>query len=195
MFIRLLFLSLSLFFIHFVFAQQGLTQEQLQAAVGDKIAGVEKMGGHPLVVKAVKEQNAKGMSLEEIKKIDQEWRATAELTPFKLSLQQSVIGKFLKRKLELNKAIYSETFLTDNQGANVVAYPATSDYWQGDEKKWTEAFNNGDGKVYVGEVKYDESAQSDATQISVPVKDQGKTIGVLVVGIKLSYIEASKLKK
>ncbi|WDD97610.1 hypothetical protein [Thalassomonas actiniarum] len=35
-------------------------------------------------------------------KIDQEWRATSELTPFKLSLQQSVAGKFLKRKPELN---------------------------------------------------------------------------------------------
>jgi len=44
-------------------------------------------------------------------------------------------------------------------------------------------------------VAYDESAKPDAMQISVPVKDQGKTIGVLVVGIKLSYIEASKLKQ
>ncbi|WDD97611.1 hypothetical protein [Thalassomonas actiniarum] len=47
MFIRLLFLILSLFFIHFVSARQALTQEQLQAAVGDKIAGVEKWAAIP----------------------------------------------------------------------------------------------------------------------------------------------------
>ncbi len=174
--------------------QENLSQAQVQEVIKDKIGGVVKMGSHSLIVKAVREQNAKKMSLESIKKADDAWKSSKGLTPFKISLQESPVGNFMKRKMRLNKSIYSEAFLTDNQGANVTAFPATSDYWQGDESKWTESFNNGDGKVYIGEVELDESSGAYATQVSVPVNHQGKTIGVLVIGIKLSYIEARKLK-
>jgi len=97
----------------------------------------------------------------------------------------------LKRKVTNNESIYNEIFLTDNQGANVAVYPATSDYWQGDETKWSEPFNS--GKVYVGQVEFDESTNTNAVQISVPVIDNGKTIGVLILGIKLSFIETNSL--
>ena len=194
MIIKMLIMAGVLAFSTLSLSQESLSQSQIQDVIKDKISGVVKMGTHSLIVKAVMEQNAKSLSLDTIKKTDDEWKATKDLTPFKISLQKTPVGNFLKRKMELNKSIYSEAFLTDNQGANVTAFPATSDYWQGDESKWTESFNNGDGKVYIGDVELDESSGSYATQVSVPVNKNGKTIGVLVIGIKLSYIEARKLK-
>jgi len=194
MIIKMLIMAGVLAFSTLSLSQESLSQSQIQDVIKDKISGVVKMGSHSLIVKAVMEQNAKSLSLDTIKKTDDEWKATKDLTPFKISLQKTPVGNFLKRKMELNKSIYSEAFLTDNQGANVTAFPATSDYWQGDESKWTESFNNGDGKVYIGDVELDESSGSYATQVSVPVNKNGKTIGVLVIGIKLSYIEARKLK-
>lgn len=194
MIIKMLIMVGMLAFSTLSLSQESLSQSQIQDVIKDKISGVVKMGSHSLIVKAVMEQNAKSLSLDTIKKTDDEWKATKDLTPFKISLQKTPVGNFLKRKMELNKSIYSEAFLTDNQGANVTAFPATSDYWQGDESKWTESFNNGDGKVYIGDVELDESSGSYATQVSVPVNKNGKTIGVLVIGIKLSYIEARKLK-
>jgi hypothetical protein len=194
MIIKMLIMVGVLAFSTLSLSQESLSQSQIQDVIKDKISGVVKMGSHSLIVKAVMEQNAKSLSLDTIKKTDDEWKATKDLTPFKISLQKTPVGNFLKRKMELNKSIYSEAFLTDNQGANVTAFPATSDYWQGDESKWTESFNNGDGKVYIGGVELDESSGSYATQVSVPVNKNGKTIGVLVIGIKLSYIEARKLK-
>jgi len=194
MIIKILVISGLLAFSIISLGQENLSQAQVQEVIKDKIGAVVKLGSHSLIVKAVMDQNAKNMSMESIKKADEEWKASKGLTPFKISLQKSPVGNFIKRKMRLNKSIYSEAFLTDNQGANVTAFPATSDYWQGDESKWTESFNNGDGKVYIGEVELDESSGSYATQVSVPVKDQGNTIGVLVIGIKLSYIEARKLK-
>lgn len=194
MMIRIFIVCLALILCPLSFAQEAMSQAQLQEVIKDKIAGVKKMSSHSLIVKAVKEQNAKNVSLAEIKKIDTEWKASKDLTPFKTSLQKIPVGYYLKRKVELNKSIYSEAFLTDNQGANVTAFPATSDYWQGDEAKWSKSFNGGDGKFYIGEVELDESSGSYATQISAPVISDGVTIGVLVIGIKLSYIEARKLK-
>ncbi len=194
MMIRIFIMSLALVLSPLSFGQEAMSQAQLQDVIKDKIAGVKKMSSHSLIVKAVKEQNAKNISLAEIKKRDTEWKASKDLTPFKTSLQKIPVGYYLKRKVELNKSIYSEAFLTDNQGANVTAFPATSDYWQGDEAKWSESFNSGNGKIYIGEVELDDSSGSYATQISAPVISDGVTIGVLVIGIKLSYIEARKLK-
>ncbi|MDM8567871.1 PDC sensor domain-containing protein [Candidatus Halobeggiatoa sp. HSG11] len=175
-----------------VVEQKQISQEHLQMILTDKIKRTAKLGTHPLLIKAVKEQNAKNVSLDNIKKIDQEWTSTNDLTPFKESLQTSLEGKFLKRKITNNESIYNEAFLTDNQGANVAAYPATSDYWQGDETKWSESFNT--GKVYIGPVEFDESTNTNAVQISVPVIDEGKTIGVLVFGVRLSFVEAEELQ-
>ena len=138
------------------------------------------------------QQNAETLSLEMIQQRDEEWTASDRLTPFKLSLQRNKAGRFIKRSVEANPAI-AEAFLTDNQGANVAAYPITSDYWQGDEEKWTASFNNGSGKLFIGPLEEDASSGTTSVQISAPVLDGGQTIGVLVMGITLNYLEEKQL--
>ena len=93
--------------------------------------------------------------------------------------------------MENNSAI-DEVFLTDNQGANVAAYPPTSDYWQGDEEKWTASYNNGNGVVFIGPLEYDESTQKTQVQISAPVISKDETIGVLVLGVSVDYLQAKQ---
>lgn len=180
-----------------VSAQQGelsdqqhmeLTEQQLKELLAVKIRTVETLAFSPSLVDAVRRQNLQNLSMELIQQRDEEWRASEALTPFKLSLQTSRAGKVLKRFVSDNPA-FNEAFLTDNQGANVAAFPATSDYWQGDEEKWAASFNGGDGKTFIGPLERDASTETVAVQVSAPVYDQGKTIGVLVVGVTLSYIE------
>ena len=164
-----------------------LSQEQLEVVLAPKIKAVKRLAANPTVVDAVKAQNAEETTIEQIKRIDDEWRSTQTLTEFKRSLQRNPAGRFLRRRVRRNPT-YGEAFLTDKRGANVAAYPATSDYWQGDETKFTASYNDGKGKVFVGGVEYDESSQTNAAQVSVPVIDQGKAIGVLVMGVQLDYI-------
>lgn len=137
----------------------------------------------PLVVESVREQNLKGINIEEIKKIDKDW-VDGKNNAFAMELQSNKIGVFLHEKIKANAALYVEAFLCDNQGAVVGEYPTTSDYWQGDEDKFIKSFNNGVGKLYIGPVEFDESTQTNSVQISVPVIDDGKTIGVLIVGLR-----------
>lgn len=161
--------------------------EQLEVVLATKIRAVKRLAANPAVVDAVKAQNAEDTNIEQIKQVDREWRSTKALTAFKRSLQRNPAGKFLRRHVRRNPT-YGEAFLTDKRGANVAAYPATSDYWQGDETKFTASYDDGKGKVFIGDVEYDESSQTHAAQVSVPVTDQGKAIGVLVVGVQLDYI-------
>lgn len=135
----------------------------------------------PAVINAVKEQNTKNISLDEIKKTDQEWIA-GNNQAFAISLQENAAGHYLKSKMASNK-IYVEAFLCDKQGAVVGEYPKTTDYWQGDEDKFSQSFNHGDGKTYFGPLVLDESTKTYSVQISIPVKDGQDTIGVLIVGL------------
>lgn len=176
-------------------SQEQISPEEVREIIKEKIERTIKLGTSSLLVNAVKEQNALGMSLDTIKKIDQEWMSSNDPASLDQSQQATQVGNFLRSKVESNKGVYSGIILMDNQGANVDAYPVTPDYWQGDEAIWSASFNEGDGKVYIGPVEYDKKTKSDAIQISVPVIDDGITIGVLVVGIKLSFIELMRLKK
>ena len=71
-------------------------------------------------------------------------------------------------------------------GLNVGQSDVTSDYWQGDEAKWQRSFNEGRGALYIGEIAWDESADSMLVQISVPIMIDDSAIGALTVGKTVS---------
>ena len=166
-----------------------LGDAELESALALKIRTVRHMALNPTLVRAVRRQNAEGIAPAEIATRDERWKGTDELTQFKWTLQQTRAGRFLRDRVKGDPA-YNEAFLTDNQGANVAAFPPTSDYFQGDEEKWSESFNDGSGRVFIGPVELDESTGVRAVQISAPVLDKGRTIGVLVVGITVEHIES-----
>ena len=172
-------------------AQQDISESELRELLRVKIRTVQHMALNPLLIRAVRQQNASGLTPEEIARRDKSWRATKELTPFKLSLQTSAPGRFLRAQIQRSTS-FNEAFLTDNQGANVAAFPATSDYWQGDEDKWSDSFNGADGQIYLGALELDESTNTVAAQVSAPVLDRGKTIGVLIIGVTINYLQTKR---
>ncbi len=186
-------------FTLYVFSLTGVShadkQDKMASVLLSKITGVNQLAKQVRFIKAVKKQNAMGLSLTEIKKRDQQWLTTGADSALKASMSSSDIGQYLSSVIKNNSDKYNEMFLTDNQGANVAAYPLTSDYWQGDEDKFTKAFNEGKGKIYIGELEFDESTKVNAIQISVPVRYGAAAIGVLVIGVKVDHIEAVKLGK
>ena len=172
-------------------AQQDISESELKELLRVKVRTVQHMALNPLLIRAVRQQNSARLTPEEIARRDKAWRASKELTPFKLSLQTSPAGRFLSGQIQRSTS-FNEAFLTDDQGANVAAFPATSDYWQGDEDKWSNSFNGGDGRIYIGALELDESTNTVAAQVSAPVLDRGKTIGVLVVGVTINYLQTKR---
>jgi len=142
-----------------------------------------KFGQDPVIVKAVEQQNAKGMTLDQIKEQDKKWQATPGVVDYMEALMTSECGKHLK-SIQNSAAYYAEIFVMDNQGANVCMTDKTSDYWQGDEAKFQKSYNNGAGGMDISDVKFDDSSQAYIVQVSVPVKDAGgKVIGAVTIGI------------
>lgn len=137
----------------------------------------------PVVLQATREQNAKDMPLAEIMTIDEQWISGGQVELAR-DLQDKPAGRVLQQTILSDPDLYTEAFLCDRQGAVVAEYPRTSDYWQGDEEKFTMAYNGGNGQVFVGALEFDESTMSYSIHISYPVMDQGDTIGVLVLGIR-----------
>jgi len=146
------------------------------------------MGTDPVIVEAVKAENAKGKTLDQIKEMDEKWQATAGVADFMQVLMDSDCGKHLKSKQE-SEPYYAEIFVMDNQGALVALTDKTSDYWQGDEAKFTESYKDGAGAVHIGDVEFDDSSQAYLVQVSVPVKDGDKAIGAITIGIDVDKVQ------
>ncbi|WP_022669288.1 PDC sensor domain-containing protein [Desulfospira joergensenii] len=147
-----------------------------------------KYGTSPEIVKAVKAENAKGKTLDDIKKTDEKWKAFSGIADYMKALMDSECGKFLIGVLE-SKPFFAEIFVMDNQGANVAMTDKTSDYWQGDEAKFKKSFNGGKGDIFVDEVEFDDSAQAYLVQVSVPVKDADQVIGAITFGIDVDLVD------
>ena len=149
------------------------------------LAGI---GTDPVIVKAIKDENAKGKTLTQIQDMDKTWKSTPGIADYMQALMDSDCGKHL-RKIQNGSSYYAEIFVMDNQGANVAMTDKTSDYWQGDEAKFKKSFNGGSGAVFVDEVEFDDSTQAYLVQVSVPVKDGDKVIGAITFGIDVDKIE------
>lgn len=171
-----------------VCAQQHLDRGKLLERLQVKIRTIRHMAFHPVIVRAVRTQNNQKLSLDVIKRRDEQWQSAKQENALQRSILHSEASQVLKTFIQGN-VDFNEAFATDDQGANVAMYPTTSDYWQGDEDKWIKSFNNGNGKLYIGKVQFDESTKKVAVQVSVPILDEGKTIGVLVVGVTQRYLE------
>ena len=174
------------------FAESELSDSEIEELLDVKIRFATHMAFQPNVIRAVEAQNNQELSLSEIKERDQMWiDANGGMNSLIREITRNDVARYLQRRVENNSAI-DEVFITDNQGANVAAYPPTSDYWQGDEGKWTESYNNGNGKIFIGPLEQDASTNKTQVQISAPIVSNEETIGVLVMGVSVDYLSSQQ---
>jgi hypothetical protein len=167
-----------------VFAAEKASQKVVDLAHST----LAKLGTDPVIIKAVKAENAKGKTLSQIQEMDAKWKATPGIAGYMQALMDSESGRYL-RNIQNGAGYYAELFVMDNQGANVAMTDKTSDYWQGDEAKFKKSYNGGDGAVFIDEVEFDDSTQAYLVQVSVPVKDGSKVVGAITIGIDVDKIE------
>lgn len=139
-------------------------------------------------VKETAAQNEAGTSLDEIKKIDAEWQAAEEPLDIQDEKLSNTTAKEIKKVAE-TQSIIREAFVMDNQGAVVGENLLTSDYWQGDEPKWSNSYAKGKGGVDVGKTKFDKSANASLQQVSLPViNPDGEVIGAVTYGLNVDKL-------
>lgn len=167
-------------------AKSTLSPEE-HAALQKAVAIIESWGKDPAIVREVAAENARGMTASEIQTIDKAWMSGGEADRA-AKLQSNACASHLKALISA-KAGFNESFVMDNQGANVCMTDRTSDFWQGDEAKWQKSFNGGKGATFVDQPRYDVSAKAILVQVSVPVMDGGAAIGAITVGLNTKALQ------
>ncbi len=152
-------------------------------------SNIMSWAGSAQVIDAVTAQNAKtaGTSEAQILEWDADWRAQVGQAdqPLISEVTGNALSAFLSEQVAASEGRITEIFVMDAVGLNVAASDVTSDYWQGDESKFTESFGAGPDAVFVDAVEFDESTQSYQGQISISLTDpaSGEVVGAMTIGL------------
>jgi hypothetical protein len=164
--------------IHFADGQLPARQKDLLARYANQIVG---WAADDRLLAAAQAQSAQRIGMERILDIDRRWQAGEDPDGLATALGRNDCAQALLAILAGNPG-YAEAFVTDSRGALVCMTKRTSDYWQGDEEKWSRAWAAGKGAVFVSSVERDESTGADVMHISVPLREGDRVVGVLIAG-------------
>lgn len=148
----------------------------------------------PLVIEAIRAQNAKSEALTDgdIDALDKKWRAEVEGGGGEMTsaVMSNALSTYLKEMVAGYQGLVVEVFVMDDRGLNVGQADLTSDYWQGDEAKFQKSYGAGPDAVFVDEVEFDESSQILQSQVSFTIVDpaDGKAIGAVTVGVNVDAL-------
>ncbi len=179
----------------FVGAMSLANANEFEGQLQDYSQNVKSWLSDPVVIDAVKAQNAENANLSQadIDNLDKQWRAETSATdkPLIDKVLARPLSKFLRDKADAAQGLITEIFVMDDKGLNVGQSDVTSDYWQGDEAKWQKTFLVGPDAIHMSDVELDESTQTYQSQLSLPVLDSdGKTvIGAVTVGVNVELLE------
>ena len=169
-----------------------LLAPEVEAVLDRKIALIRELLEDPVIVNEVKKANQqhKDISLQEILKLDTRWRSTEGIDEF---IEPFLTNEIAHKLIEFQERHpgFSEIFVVDMYGLNVGQTNKTTDYYQADEDWWIDAYNSGKGKASHGAIEFDESAQTEAISLYIPVMDRinNKAIGVIKAVVSITAIK------
>ena len=173
-----------------VAAQDNEFAEPLTALANGQLREIAQ---NPVVIAAIEAQNATTSAYDDAKinELDSQWRAEvgAGAKPLIDATLANDASKYLAQVQADSAGAFTEIFVMDAKGLNVAQSTVTSDYWQGDEDKFTQSFGAGAAAVHLGEIEQDESTQTFQSQVSITIVDAaGNPIGAITVGVDLSTL-------
>lgn len=154
----------------------------LQAKVDAQIKVIQGWASNPVIVNAVKAQNA-SLPPAYAAMTQQKWASLSILDPFVRSFTKNAVGQFLKSK---KTDLIGEAFVNDASGRKVGFTSKTSGWSHKGKAKHDVPMT---GKTWQGPIESDASTGLQEIQISVPVLDGATPIGSLVVGLSVGHLE------
>jgi PAS domain S-box-containing protein len=155
--------------------------ETMSKIVSEEIEDIKIYSDRSLWEDDLVEANEKYKTInpEDIKRAflekDKIWKENSSESPLVKKTQESRSGEKLKSIARNDNAV-EEIFITDKKGGLVAASNKTSDFYQADERWWQEAYSEGEGKIFVEDLEYDESAGTLGMSISVPIYGEEKEV-------------------
>jgi hypothetical protein len=116
----------------------------------------------------------------------EQWGILPESSPLIRGALQNLVARELRWWQQTDPDAV-ELFATDAKGRIIAASRRTTDYHQADERWWQTAFAGGQGRVYVSDVVWDESAKAWTVDIAVPIYADAapgsRTVGVMKMSV------------
>jgi hypothetical protein len=177
------------------FAAPAPAQDDYSAPLTELANGkLREIAQNPVLVSAIMAQNEQTAAYDQAKidALDKQWRAEVDAAakPLIDATLATDASKYLSSVQADSAGLFTEIFATDNKGLNVAQSTVTSDYWQGDEDKFSKSFGMGADAVFLGDVEQDESTQTYQSQVSITITDPatGAPIGSITAGVDLSAL-------
>lgn len=173
------------------FAVTDYERLQIQELLGRKIERWKRLPNlEPMLIAANKKTH--GLSQQEINARDKKWmRAFAENDyGYSIGLVDQPMSAELREIKKQSQDMITEVIVTDNRGLNVAISDMTSDYWQGDEEKFTNVYGKPANTINFGNISYDESTKRFQLHLSVPLYSEQKLepLGVMIFGIDVEKV-------
>jgi len=178
---------------------------KLDLLVADEIARTSHIANEPAIVRALEQRrdqlHSQPSTAASTADADTEARWAArdpELvaqingSPLAVLLQEHYTGTHSAPDQLLPQVVRSATkmlFLTDVRGTLVAAMSAKPDFRHGQTSWWQGAYNQGAGKLYIENVRFDEKVDAYVFTISIPVMD---SLRYEVVGILHRVVDAKE---
>jgi signal transduction histidine kinase len=114
----------------------------------------------------------------ELNRLDSEW---ATLTPDQKPLDNILhnpVSEILK-VIQREDPQMREIMVTDRFGQLVAATGHTTDFYQADENWWQQTYAQGQGRIYIAPVGYDESSAVWSIDLCLPIRSNGQIVGIV----------------
>ena len=158
---------------------------------GTLIKEIKALASKPEIIEAVKASNARQLGKERIMELDERWIKLKGRLPEADQIMNSKVSDLLAAAMN-KQSYFKEAILTGNQGETVAMNMVTTDYWQGDEEKFTAIFDTNlpsrKPDSHISRARWDDSTRAMIAQVSVPVYDGDYMIGTLTVGVDLKRV-------
>ena len=163
--------------------------EEVQTRISWQVWNADGWAANPIVVEAVLAQNKKGP----IPGMDNaKWKTVPDSDAIVQGFIKNDVAKFLMAEMANTDGICTGAFLNAAQGEKVAFSDKTGSYIHKGSAKFDAPFAS--GKSWQGKPELDDSGKVYEIQISVPVLSEGKPIGVLVVELNGTKLEALSKK-
>jgi hypothetical protein len=154
---------------------------EIKANLDNKIKQLQAWSADPVIVAAVKAHNS-NTPAEDKAMTNEKWSKLTVLDPYVRSFTRNPLGVYLKTKKDDQ---ISECFVSGADGTKVAFLSKTTSWSHADKGKHKVPMS---GKTYIGPIALDESSGLQEIQVGLPVLDNGKPIGSVVVGISVSKL-------
>ncbi|MFC1592052.1 HAMP domain-containing protein [Thermodesulfobacteriota bacterium] len=146
----------------------------------------------PVIIETLLESNAAFSSLsdaerkETIAALNRTWRETGDLNnPFIKARMHNPVADYFHTQHETNPDEFGEIFLTNRYGTMLASTKKLTTLAHAHKYWWQASFYNGAGRIFFDDRGFDESVGGYVLGVVVPVKKDGRIIGIVKCNLNI----------